>query len=318
MSALPENITQPLPAAIVAKMPVVDDSEYSILFDTGKFEQAYRVARLFSASKFVPEAYQGQPENCFVALQMATRLHIDPLMFMQKTYIVHNKPGMESTLAIALINSRGPFTGPIQWRLEGSGMGRKCTAFATHKQSGELCEAECTMEMAKAEGWLDKNGSKWKTLPELMLRYRSASFLGRLYAPECLMGIPTVDELHDTGQGSEIDVTPQTQPPSRSASTRLREIATRPTATDEQIDRNTGEVSASSNALAAEAQDEPAPTDEHLVELIRKGDYDEVRAIAGPKLQMVETMIASRENNSPAQEQRPSARRTRGTAPAPE
>jgi hypothetical protein len=53
------------------------------------------------------------------------------------------------------------------------------------------------MEVAKLEGWIDKNGSKWRTMPEQMLRYRSAMWLARLYAPECLMGMSTVDELED-------------------------------------------------------------------------------------------------------------------------
>lgn len=53
------------------------------------------------------------------------------------------------------------------------------------------------MEMAKAEGWLDKAGSKWKTMPELMMRYRAAAFFGRLYAPEITMGMHTTEEVID-------------------------------------------------------------------------------------------------------------------------
>jgi hypothetical protein len=53
------------------------------------------------------------------------------------------------------------------------------------------------MEMAKAEGWLDKPGSKWKTMPELMLKYRAAAFFGRLYAPEIMMGLYSADEVVD-------------------------------------------------------------------------------------------------------------------------
>jgi hypothetical protein len=209
MSALPDQVTQPLPSAIRAKLPTIEDGEYSILFDTAKFEQAYRVARLFSASEFVPEAYRGKPENCFLALQMSTRLRVDPMMFMQRTYIVHGRPGMEATLVIALVNARGPFTGPIQWSVVGEGMDKTCTAYATHKVTGEVCKAECSMRMAEAEGWIAKSGSKWKTLPDMMLRYRSAAFLARLYAPECIMGLSTVDELDDITVDGEVDVTPR-------------------------------------------------------------------------------------------------------------
>ena len=79
-------------------------------------------------------------------------------------------------------------------------MERSCVAFATDLKTGEILESpNITMAMAKAEGWLDKNGSKWKTMPDLMLRYRAASFFSRLYAPEIAMGMQTVEEVADLG-----------------------------------------------------------------------------------------------------------------------
>ena len=53
------------------------------------------------------------------------------------------------------------------------------------------------MQMAKDEGWLGKNGSKWKTMPQLMLRYRAASFFSSLNCPELTMGIYTKEEIED-------------------------------------------------------------------------------------------------------------------------
>jgi hypothetical protein len=72
---------------------------------------------------------------------------------------------------------------------------------ATDKATGEVLEGPTvSLEMAKAEGWLTKTGSKWVTMPELMLKYRAAAFFGRLYAPEVLMGMQTSEEV--------IDITP--------------------------------------------------------------------------------------------------------------
>ena len=51
--------------------------------------------------------------------------------------------------------------------------------------------------MAKDEGWYGKNGSKWKTMPELMLQYRAAAFFQRVYAPEISMGLITREEFDD-------------------------------------------------------------------------------------------------------------------------
>jgi hypothetical protein len=64
--------------------------------------------------------------------------------------------------------------------------------------------SKISIEMAVKEGWYTKNGSKWKTMPEQMLRYRAASFFGRVYAPELLMGLRSVEEERDR----IIDVTP--------------------------------------------------------------------------------------------------------------
>jgi len=51
------------------------------------------------------------------------------------------------------------------------------------------------MSEAKAEGWT--SNAKYKTLPELMLRYRAATLLIRTHIPEVLNGMHTVEELTD-------------------------------------------------------------------------------------------------------------------------
>lgn len=189
------EIARPAPQKITTT--AIDDSEFACFLDTAKFNQLWRVAQVFASSELVPAHYRGKPNNCFVAMQMSIRLDVDPMMFMQNTFVIQGTPGMESKLVIALINARGPFEGPIQWKFTGTGDARACTAYAKHKRTGEVCEATVSWAMATAEGWTTKKGSKWKTMPDLMFQYRSAAFLGRLYCPECLMGMRTTDELVD-------------------------------------------------------------------------------------------------------------------------
>jgi hypothetical protein len=182
-----------------AMTPVEDHGPLAMLLDSGKFAQAWRASQLLSTSTLLPAHFSGKPQNVFVALQLAQRMDLDPFMAMQRMYVVSGRPGFEAQFILALINSRGPFKGPIQWRMEGKeGTDtRRAIAYATRK-TGELCEAECSIMMARAEGWLDKNGSKWRTMPELMLRYRSASIFARLHCPEVTMGFPSSDELIDS------------------------------------------------------------------------------------------------------------------------
>jgi len=158
----------------------------------------WRLAMSYSRSKIVPEQYRGNPDDCFIACQLAFRWKADPMMVMQCSYIVHGKPGIEGKLAIALINSSGKLKGRVRYRFSGEGKTRQCTAFAIDKETGDEVTSTVTWAMALAEGWVDKKGSKWLTIPDVMFTYRSATFLVRQYFPEVLMGMRTVDEIADT------------------------------------------------------------------------------------------------------------------------
>jgi len=163
----------------------------SIFTDTGRFELAQRVSNVFAESDMVPAHYRKKPANVLIAMNMANRMGLDPFMLMQKTYVIKGKIGIEATLAIALINSSGKFE-PLQYKFNESRT--ECYACAKSIQTGEILEGSIvSLKMAKDEGW----GSKWKTLPELMLQYRSAVFFARVYCPEAIMGLYTRDELID-------------------------------------------------------------------------------------------------------------------------
>lgn len=183
-------------APIDPKTVKPEDDSFANILDKDRFDQLWRMASILAKSALVPEAYKGKVEDCFVACQMALRLQIEPMMVLQNVYVVKGRPGMEAKLAIALVNARGPFLGPIDYDLEGEGDSRKCTAFATLRKSGRVCKMSVSIQTAKDNGWYRKDGS-WEKLPELMLRYRSAAFLIRVYAPEVLLGMQTTDELKD-------------------------------------------------------------------------------------------------------------------------
>ena len=174
------------------------------------FELAQRIATAFARSTLVPKAYQSNIPNCLIAVEIAARLKMSPLQVMQSLVIVNGQPGWYSQFIIASINTCGRF-GPLTYVFSGEGMTPTCKAVATEKSTGERIEgSEITMQMAKAEGWLDRPGSKWKTMPEHMLRFRAATFFGREYVPEKLLGMPAADELGDI-----IDVTPDDKTGSR-------------------------------------------------------------------------------------------------------
>jgi hypothetical protein len=162
----------------------------------GGFETAQRIAQALSMSNLVPSAYQDNLPNCLVAIEYASRVGMSVLAVMQNLHVIHGKPSPSSTFIIAAINTCGRFT-PLQYKMTGEGDQRGCIAFSYDKQGNLLESPLVSMAMAKAEGWSSKKGSKWITMPDLMLRYRAAAFFGRLYAPEIVLGMHTVDEQRD-------------------------------------------------------------------------------------------------------------------------
>ena len=158
------------------------------------FEMAQSQAKALSASDLVPQQYKNNVANTLVALEIANRIGASPLMVMQNLNIIHGRPSWGSSFIIAAINGSGKFTA---LRFVGD-LAKGIKAVCQEKATGELLEGPTvTMDMAKAEGWLDKAGSKWKTMPELMMRYRAAAFFGRLYAPEITMGMHSTEEVVD-------------------------------------------------------------------------------------------------------------------------
>lgn len=168
------------------------------------------MAKLLTSSSIVPQSYRDNIADSVIALEMANRIGANPLAVMQNLYIVHGRPAWSSQFLISCINASGKFS-PLRYKMTGTRGSDEwgCFAWAVDKSGERLEGPEVTIGTAKAEGWLQKNGSKWKTMPELMLRYRAATLFARLFAPELTMGIQTDDEV--------IDISPIVTDPVRAA-----------------------------------------------------------------------------------------------------
>lgn len=172
-------------------------STIDIMGDVGLFAQYQRAANLLAASELVPKHLQGKQADCFLALCIASEKRQNPVMVTQNIYFVNGTAGWKTQYMIAEANTSGKITGPIRWRVEGTGDAMRVTAYAElARVSGDArIEAEATMAMAKAEGWT--NNKKYQSMPQQMLSWRSATMLIRLYMPEILFGLDTADELED-------------------------------------------------------------------------------------------------------------------------
>lgn len=175
--------------------PINSADPFAALLDPQKMDALARASLAFSKSRLVPEHFRGQSEDVFVVFQMAMRLQIDPMTMLQSTYVIGGRPGMTSSLIIALAQRSGIFAGPITWTETGAGKTLEVTAHATIRETGEAVSQTIGYSMAEAEGWT--RNKKYQSMASHMLKYRSATWLIRLYAPAVLLGMQTVDELAD-------------------------------------------------------------------------------------------------------------------------
>lgn len=165
--------------------------------ETAAFELVQRKAKMLASSSLVPKEFQGNTANCAIGLNIASRLGADAFMVIQNLDVIHGRPSFRGKFLIAMVNASGRFS-PLKFRFDGEGDNYGCTAYATDKESGEIIEGpKVDWNMVKGEGWLSKSGSKWKTMAELMFRYRSGAYFANIYAPDITLGMMTSEEVED-------------------------------------------------------------------------------------------------------------------------
>ncbi|MER9706079.1 recombinase RecT [Mesorhizobium sp. M0204] len=247
----------------------------SVFSSEADFAAGQRLCKALTTSNLVPASYQGEGNmgNALIALDMANRMGIPPIMVMQNLNVIEGRPSWASQFVIGALNSCGLFS-PIRFRkvklgeqevsyerwtgpkgnrskevVKAKVVNIECTAYAVEKASGETLEGPTvSIAMAVAEGWYFRPGSKWVTMPDLMLMYRAAAFFGRLYAPHILNGMPSADEVLDIAEFK--DITPAAEAPAESA-------AAKPAARPKGVH---AAMAAAKEADKPKAKAKPAPT----------------------------------------------------------
>lgn len=179
--------------ALTTTQPAAAPGALSFLHDGAAFEHLWRVAKAFSMSGMVPAHFQGKPESCMVALMYAQQLGEHPMVMFQEVTVINGRPGTSARFAIARANKSGLLAGPITWKARGQGESLEVQASAVLAGTGEEIAATVSMREAVADGWT--RNSKYKSIPEQMLRWRAATRLINLYLPEVLFGLGVKDEI---------------------------------------------------------------------------------------------------------------------------
>lgn len=182
---------------IVVSKP--QNSALNMFADKESFNTGYTMAKVLAESTIVPPTFKGNIGNAMIAIDMAQRMHTNPLMVMQNLYIVYNQPAWSAKFLVACINASGLFATPLRYEFVGT-KGTDdwgCYAFAIDKQGEILKGSTVTLGIARASGWLQKKDSMWAKEPEQMLRYRAATRFQTAYCPEISCGLSTKEDLED-------------------------------------------------------------------------------------------------------------------------
>lgn len=162
--------------------------------------KAYKNASVLAKSDFVPDAYRNRPENVLLAMDLASRTGFSLMQIMQNLAIIRGKPSWSGSFCMNAIKACGKYE-KVKFILIGDNpTARDFGVYvqAVDKSTGELVRGvTVTWDMVKAEGWDSKPGSKWKTMPELMFKYRAAAFFARTECPEVLQGVRDEYEQRD-------------------------------------------------------------------------------------------------------------------------
>lgn len=164
-----------------------ESRQISVYSDVSLYNNALKMAEGLAKSDLVPDNYKGKPESCLIAIDVARQIGSrSPLFVMQNLFVVKGKPSWSGQYCDAIV--RANFKN-VKVDLTGEGDNRGCKVSA-YDENDNFCEGtRITIQMAKQEGWFSKTGSKWQTMPDLMLQYRAFAFFARIHCPDKLLGI---------------------------------------------------------------------------------------------------------------------------------
>ena len=187
-------------------VPVVQTNpQAGALVEVSNFEIQLKRAEIMSQAPFLPDAFRGNPGAVLIAVELADRLNLPVMAVCQNVYVVHGKPAFSGSFYISCINASGRFS-PVDYeeQMDGDKL-TGCRVVVTRRGTGKRVNGPwVTMEMAAREGWT-KNNPKWTSMPELMLRYRAASFFARTFCPDVVMGFSVEGEAEDIAAAEVVE-----------------------------------------------------------------------------------------------------------------
>ena len=191
---------------LVVKEPTQNPNAVTMWNDAKLYNQSLAMAQTLSKSEIIPQSYKGKPADCLIAIDIANRLGLSPAIVMQNSQIVRGNFTWRGSACKAMIDGCGRYqkTRYVYVGEEGKDS-YGCYLEAIDNDGDIIKGVPVTIAMAKKEGWYNKDGSKWQTMSDLMLKYRAAAFFMRTECASIAMGFLTKEEVEDIYGKQTID-----------------------------------------------------------------------------------------------------------------
>lgn len=196
-------------------------------------------ARALSTASLLPRAYQQNPGNVLLAMELGDALGIRPIQAINAVHVIEGRPSASADLIASLVRKAGH-------KLRISGDDTAATAQIIRADDPEFTyEATWTLDRAKAAGLTGKG--VWKSYPAAMLKARAITEVARMGASDSLYGVVyTPEELGADTTADGAPVAPgRPSKPQGSAALRAAVTPAEPDAAPEPepvADEVTGEV----------------------------------------------------------------------------
>ena len=191
---------------LVVKEPTQNPNAVTMWNDAKLYNQSLAMAQTLSKSEIIPQSYKGKPADCLIAIDIANRLGLSPAIVMQNSQCVRGNFTWKGSACKAMIDGCGRYQKTRYVYVGEEGKDSYGCYLEAIDNDGEIIKGvPVTIAMAKKEGWYNKDGSKWQTMSDLMLKYRAAAFFMRTECASIAMGFLTKEEVEDIYGKQTID-----------------------------------------------------------------------------------------------------------------
>jgi len=193
----------------MSALTTIETRTQALELEVKSFELEQRRAGALAKSAFFPDTLKNDIASAVIVYDLANRMNISVMEVAQSIYIIYGRPSFSTSFLVARLNQSGMIKGSLKTIISDDLQTCKCSAIDA-VTGEENIGMSVTMKMAKAEGWIDKKGSKWVTMPELMLRKRAQSFFIKEFYPQVMFGLQTSEEAGDIDKITTVEATPST------------------------------------------------------------------------------------------------------------